>query len=122
MFHDLHETFLSPSDGPDDVSYFQDEADAIVAAARDLWKPVFVHAYDDESVRRAAIAGVRSVEHGSLATVNTLEILADKDIYLVPTQTAVVAWARHAFDDNYNTNELRGCGIAAVECRKYCCR
>jgi imidazolonepropionase-like amidohydrolase len=48
---------------------------------------------------------VCSVEHGSLATVNTLEILADKDIYLVPTQTAVVAWARHAFDDDNNTNE-----------------
>jgi imidazolonepropionase-like amidohydrolase len=97
--------FLSPSDGPEDVSYSQEEANAIVTAARDLGKSVFVHAYDDESVRRAAIAGVRSVEHGSLATVNTLKILADKDIYLVPTQIAVVAWARPALDDNNNINE-----------------
>lgn len=96
--------FLSPSDGPEDVTYSQEEASAIVAAAGDVWKPVFVHAYDDESVRRAAVAGVRSVEHGSLATVNTLELLADKGIYLVPTQTAVVAWARQA-KDNPISNE-----------------
>lgn len=97
--------FLSPSDGPEDVSYSQEEVNAIVAAARDVWKPVFVHAYDDESVRRAASAGVRSVEHGSLASVITLELLADKGIYLVPTQYAVVFWAREACKGNININE-----------------
>lgn len=87
--------FLSPSDGPEDVSYSQEEVNAIVAAARDLHIPVFVHAYDNESVYRASVAGVRSVEHGSFASVETLEMLAAKGIYLIPTQYAVVFWARN---------------------------
>ena len=49
---------------------------------------------DNESVRRAAKAGVRSVEHGSLASFETLELLDQHGIYLVPTQYAVVHWAR----------------------------
>ncbi len=94
--------FMSPSDGPDDVPYLQEEMNALVAAARDLGKPVFVHAYGDEAARRAAIAGVRSIEHGSLITVSTLEMLAQKGIYLVPTQIAVVANARETAKGNLN--------------------
>ena len=37
--------FLSPSDGPEDVSYSQEEMRAIVSAAKDVKKPVLVHAY-----------------------------------------------------------------------------
>lgn len=94
--------FMSPSDGPDDVPYSQEEMNALVAAARDLGKPVFVHAYGDEAARRAAIAGVRSIEHGSLISVSTLEMLAQKGIYLVPTQIAVVANARETAKGNLN--------------------
>lgn len=47
--------FMSPSDGPEDLSYSKEEMNALVAAAKDLGKPVFVHAYGDEAVRRAAI-------------------------------------------------------------------
>lgn len=92
--------FMSPSDGPEDLSYSQEEMNALVAAAKDLGKPVFVHAYGDEAVRRAVVAGVRSVEHGSLSSVPTLEMLAQKGIYLVPTQLAVVANARETAKGN----------------------
>lgn len=94
--------FLSPSDGPEDVSYSRKEMNAIVAAARDVRRPVCVHAYDDISVRRAAEAGVRSVEHGNLVLEDTLEILEEEGIYVVPTQYAVVYWARN---DNPNDPE-----------------
>lgn len=96
--------FMSPSDGPEDLSYSQEEMNALVAAARDLGKPVFVHAYGDEAARRAALAGVRSIEHGSLISVSTLELLAQKGIYLVPTQIAVVANARETAKGNLNMN------------------
>lgn len=95
--------FLSPSDGPEDTSYSSEEINAIVAAARDLSKPVFVHAYDNESVYRAMVAGVSSVEHGNMVSIELLNILADKGIYLVPTQYAVVFWARN---DNPNDPEF----------------
>lgn len=96
--------FMSPSDGPDDVPYSQEEMNALVAAAKDLGKHVLVHAYGDEAVRRAAIAGVRSIEHGSLSSVSTLEMLAKKGIYIVPTQIAVVANARETAKGNLNMN------------------
>lgn len=96
--------FMSPSDGPEDLSYSQEEMNVLVAAARDLGKPVFVHAYGDEAARRAAIAGVRSIEHGSLISVSTLEMLAQKGIYLVPTQIAVVANARETANGHLNMN------------------
>jgi imidazolonepropionase-like amidohydrolase len=96
--------FMSPSDGPEDLSYSQEEMNALVAAARDLGKPVFVHAYGDEAVRRAVIAGVRSIEHGSLSSVSTLEMMAQNGIYLVPTQIAVVANARETAKGNLNMN------------------
>jgi imidazolonepropionase-like amidohydrolase len=87
--------FMSPSDGPEDVSYSSEEIDAIVSSARDVGKPVFVHAYDNESITRSLTAGVRSVEHGSLASVEVLNQLSEKGIYLVPTQYAVVFWIRN---------------------------
>lgn len=85
---------LSPADTPEDVSFSQEEMNAIVSAARWVGKYAFVHAYGDKAVRMAATAGVRSVEHGSLSSVETLKILEQKGIYLVPTQSAVVSNAR----------------------------
>ena len=91
--------FGSPSDGPEDIGYSQIEMNAIVAAARDMGKAVFVHAYGDEAVRRAAVAGVRSVEHANLASKETLELLAVKGIYIVPTQYPIVAGIRDIDND-----------------------
>lgn len=85
---------LSPADTPEDISFSQEEMNAIVAAAKRVGKHVFVHAYGDVSVRMGVIAGVRSIEHGSLSSVETLKLLADKGVYLVSTQTAVVGNAR----------------------------
>ncbi len=109
--------FLSPSDGPEDVSYSQEEMNAIVAAAKGLGKPVFVHAYGDKAVRMAAGAGVRSVEHGSLSSVETLQMLASKGIYLVPTQYAVVRNARETCKGHINMEDPEWARAKAV---KYC--
>jgi len=91
--------FGSPSDGPEDIGYSQAEMNAIVNAARDMGKPVFIHAYGDEAVRRAALAGVRSVEHANLASTETLDILAVNGIYVVPTQYPIVAGIRDIDND-----------------------
>jgi tryptophan 2-monooxygenase len=117
--------FMSPSDGPEDISYSQEEMNAIVAAAQGLGKPVFVHAYGDKSVRMAAQADVRSVEHGSLSSVATLDMLAKKGIYLVPTQLAVVHNARETCQGHINmkdpewarAKDIKYCG-ALLECAK----
>ncbi|MFI1910743.1 amidohydrolase family protein [Streptomyces microflavus] len=82
--------FSSPSDAPDALAYAQDETDALVEAARDAGLPCAAHAFPDESVLRAVRAGVRSVEHGSLATVETLALMARHGVFLVPTLYAAV--------------------------------
>ncbi|MEV6960208.1 amidohydrolase family protein [Streptomyces sp. NPDC051207] len=78
--------FSSPADAPNSVAYSQEEVDALVGAARDVRLPCAVHAVSDEAVARAVRAGVRSVEHGSLATEGTLEMMARSGTFLVPTQ------------------------------------
>jgi tryptophan 2-monooxygenase len=93
--------FGSPVDDPELVSYSQHEVDALVATARDLRRPCAVHAFNDQGVLRAARAGVRSVEHASLASPETLSVLAEKGIWLVPTQLIVVECLGHLDDDDF---------------------
>ena len=65
--------FASPSDDPGHATYSQDEMDVLVATARDLDIPVTPHSYGDEGIRRAVRAGVRSIEHGSLASAGNAD-------------------------------------------------
>lgn len=93
--------FSSPSDDPSQITYSQDEMDTLVATARDLGRHVTPHCYGDEGVRRAVRAGVRSIEHGNLATKDTLQLMVDHGVFLVPTQFTILDNARRADDDAY---------------------
>ncbi|TCJ96939.1 metal-dependent hydrolase family protein [Nocardia alba] len=93
--------FSSPADDPTKTTYSQEEMDTLVATARDLGRHVTPHCYGDEGVRRSVRAGVRSIEHGNLATRETLQIMVDKGVFLVPTQFAIIDDARHVDDDAY---------------------
>jgi imidazolonepropionase-like amidohydrolase len=61
------------------------EIEAVVAAAKLLDVPVAAHATDDAAVWRAAAAGVNSVEHGYEIADSTLRLMAERGVYLVPT-------------------------------------
>jgi imidazolonepropionase-like amidohydrolase len=63
----------------------EDELAAIVGAAEELRVRVMVHAQDSESVRRAAAAGVDSVEHAWLADAAAIDVLRASGAWLVPT-------------------------------------
>jgi len=93
--------FASPADDPSQVPYSQAEIDALVSTARDLGIPCTPHAYGDEGIRRSVLAGVRSVEHGSMASLETLAMMEARGVYLVPTQIAVVRQARLIDDDAF---------------------
>lgn len=67
------------------------ELQALVRTAHDLGRPVSAHAHSDEGTRRAALAGVDSIEHGTEASAGTLDLLASRGIALLPTLTAVEA-------------------------------
>jgi imidazolonepropionase-like amidohydrolase len=91
--------FASPSDDPGHATYSQDEMDVLVATARDLDIPVTPHSYGDEGIRRAVKAGVRSIEHGNLASPETLRMMEDAGVFLVPTQHTILSGARRGKDD-----------------------
>jgi imidazolonepropionase-like amidohydrolase len=91
--------FASPSDDPGLATYSQQEMDVLVATAADLDVPVTPHSYGDEGIRRAVRAGVRSIEHGNLASAETLRMMEDAEVYLVPTQHGILSGARREADD-----------------------
>lgn len=60
-----------------------DEIKAIVAEARRLKLKVAAHATTEEGARRASLAGVDSIEHGTDASDETFRLMAARGIFLV---------------------------------------
>lgn len=86
--------FASPSDDPGHPTYSQEEMDVLVATAADLDIPVTPHSYGDEGIQRAVRAGVRSIEHGNLASPETMRMMQDAGVFMVPTQYTILSGAR----------------------------
>ncbi len=71
------------------------ELKAIVATAKDAGLPVAAHASSLEGMRRATLAGVRSIEHGDAGTPEVFALMAGHGVYYCPTLAAVEAIARY---------------------------
>lgn len=74
----------------------QDELEAIVETARDFGIHVAAHAHGDEGMKRAVKAGIHSIEHGTLMTEETMEMMKKTDTWYVPTVTAGMSAAEYA--------------------------
>jgi imidazolonepropionase-like amidohydrolase len=72
----------SAYDPLDVTQYTLDELKAAVEAADDWNTYVTVHAYTPKAVRRAVEAGVKCIEHGQLLDEATMQLLAEKGIWL----------------------------------------
>lgn len=68
--------------------YASDELGTMVSTARDIGVDVAAHAHGDEGMRRAVLAGVRSIEHGTFMSDSTMELMKQRGTWLVPTLTA----------------------------------
>lgn len=68
--------------------FSEEEIAMVVATAKDLGMRVAAHAHGDEGMRRAILAGVNSIEHGTLMSDATMELMKIYGTYLVPTMTA----------------------------------
>lgn len=66
-----------------------EEMAAIVAEARRHRIPVAAHATGDEAVREAVEAGVTSIEHAYQVSDATLRLMAEKGVWLVPTDVSL---------------------------------
>ncbi len=62
-----------------------EEIQAVVATAKQAGKVVAAHAYDEKGSGAAVRAGVHSIEHGAYLTDESLRLMKEKGIALVPT-------------------------------------
>ncbi len=78
-----------------------DELKAIVETAKDYGMTVAVHAHGTEGMKRAVLAGVDSIEHGTFMTDEVIQLMKERGTYLVPTISAGIWVAEKAQDDDY---------------------
>jgi imidazolonepropionase-like amidohydrolase len=72
-----------------------DELSVIVQTARDAGCPVAAHATTKEGMRRAALAGVETIEHGDGGDVEVFRLMAQRGVALCPTLAASEAMSRY---------------------------
>jgi imidazolonepropionase-like amidohydrolase len=80
---------------PSRPTYSAAEIAAAVAAAHDAGRPVAVHANTPEAMRRATMAGVDVIEHGSDGDAAVFALMAKNRTALCPTLAAGDAIARY---------------------------
>ena len=78
-----------------------EEIAAIVSAARDYGFKVAAHAHGAEGIKRAVIAGVDSIEHGTLMDSEGMKLMREKGTYFVPTLLAGAWVADKAKTDGF---------------------
>jgi imidazolonepropionase-like amidohydrolase len=85
----------SPADPIHFLQYSNAELDAIVDEARRVDTYVMAHAYSSAAVQRSIRAGVRTIEHGNLIDEATARLMAERNVYLVPTLVTYRKLAEH---------------------------
>ncbi len=79
---------LSVAKNGQNPQFTLDEIKAICETAKDYGMHVAAHAHGDEGMQRAILGGVKTIEHGTLMSLETMKLMVKHDAYLVPTITA----------------------------------
>ena len=81
--------------------FTDEELKAVVETARDYNMTVAVHAHGTEGIRRAVLAGVDSIEHGTYMTDEVISLMLQKGTWWVPTNLAGEWVAEKAKEPGY---------------------
>ena len=92
---------LSVAKNGQNPQFMQDELDAIVQTAKDYEMTVAVHAHGKEGMKRAILAGVDSIEHGTYMDDEIFQLMRKHKVYYVPTILAGNFVAEKAKIDGY---------------------
>ncbi len=76
--------------------FFQDEVDAIVQTANDYGLITAAHAHGAEGMKRAVLAGITTIEHGTKMTEEVMDLMIENGTWYVPTITAGRSVAEYA--------------------------
>ncbi len=76
---------LSVAKSGQNPQFTDEELKVIVATATDYGMRVAAHAHGTEGMKRAVIAGVASIEHGTYMSEEVMQLMKDHGTYYVPT-------------------------------------
>jgi imidazolonepropionase-like amidohydrolase len=76
-------------------SFTAEEMKRAVEVAGSLGVPVSAHAVSKEGMRRAALAGVETIEHGDLGDAEVFRLMAERKVAFCPTLAATEAMCRY---------------------------
>lgn len=79
---------ISANDSPEHPQFTIEELQVIVEEASYRELPVMTHAHGSKGVKNALKAGVKSIEHGTYLDDECIELLLEKDAWLIATQLA----------------------------------
>jgi imidazolonepropionase-like amidohydrolase len=79
---------LSVAKNGQNPQFTEEELASIVKTATDYGLKVAAHAHGDEGMYRAVSNGVKTIEHGTLIEKRTMELMKEKEAYLVATISA----------------------------------
>ncbi len=111
----------SPTDRITSTQFSEDEIRAIVGEADAAQIPVIAHAYTARAVNRAIRCGVKSIEHGNLIDSESVSLMLEYNVSLVPTLVIYRALIEEGEDAGLRadlvakTFSVLDAGIAALE-------
>ncbi len=79
----------------------EDEIAEIVSTGKDFGFHVAAHAHGDEGMQRAVRAGVKTIEHGTYMSEETMDLMIKMNAYYVPTISAGMEVAENAKKPGY---------------------
>jgi len=88
--------------------YTEEEIRAIVQEAATKNAPVEAHAHGDEGAMAAVKAGVRSIEHGTYVSDETIQLMKERGTYFDPTYTTVIDLTDSGGDYDVPALRIRG--------------
>jgi imidazolonepropionase-like amidohydrolase len=98
---------LSVAKSGQNPQFMTDELEAIVQTAKDYGMTVAVHAHGKEGMKRAILAGIDSIEHGTYMDKEIIKLMRKHDVYYVPTILAGNFVAEKAKIDGYFPDIVR---------------
>ncbi len=76
-------------------TFTEEELRVLVETARGAGRPVAAHAATAEGMRRAAMAGVETIEHGDEGTPEVFRLMKQRGVAFCPTIAASEAYAKY---------------------------
>jgi len=76
---------ISANDSPEHPQFSKEEFKVIIDEARTRGLKTMAHAHGAEGIKNAVEAGIDSVEHGTYLNREAIDMILEREVYLVPT-------------------------------------